>query len=63
VGPAGILPAERIADDLKQATTTARHSGSPRQIRPVADKMRLLRFPRDVRLISFTIPAGADAAE
>jgi len=29
----------------------------------MADKMRLLRFPRDVRLISFTIPAGADAAE
>jgi hypothetical protein len=28
-----------------------------------AAKIGLLRFPRDVRLISFTIPAGADAAE
>ena len=26
-------------------------------------KFPLLRFPRDVRLISFTVPAGADAAE
>src|SRR5262249_15079386 len=34
-----------------------------RRIRPDADKMPLLRFSRDVRVIWFTMPAGADAAE
>src|SRR5207247_6020839 len=33
-------------------------TGSPQRVRPAADRMPVPRFPRDVRLISFTVRAA-----